>query len=122
MGVSQHLLLSISYYLPSSLPLCFSPLFSSSSSSSSSSFSLRPATLTDRLSTRNQSRPRIYLPNEFVILRGDRGREMFFIIRGTVQILGLDGQVVRELDVGDFFGEAALLTVKPRNATVLAKT
>lgn len=47
---------------------------------------------------------------------------MFFIIRGTVQILGLDGVVVRELDVGDFFGEAALLTVKPRNATVLAKT
>jgi putative ABC transport system ATP-binding protein len=59
-----------------------------------------------------------------IIRQGDAGDRFYLIRDGQVEVsVQQDGQshVVSELGEGDFFGEAALLTGKPRNATVAAK-
>jgi voltage-gated potassium channel len=62
-------------------------------------------------------RPR-ELPSRAIVTRkGQPGDCMFFIIAGEVEIL-IEPQSVR-LGPGDFFGEIALITGGPRNATVM---
>ncbi len=55
-----------------------------------------------------QLRPRLTLPDEFIVRKGDRGESMFFIASGAVRIVIPGGDV--ELGSGDFFGELALIT------------
>jgi len=63
-------------------------------------------------------RPRLLVPDELVIRKGDRGRGMFFISSGAVEVV-LPQEWVR-LGSGDFFGEMALLDQKPRNSDVVS--
>ena len=63
-------------------------------------------------------RPRLLVPDEVVIKRGDRGAEMFLISSGAVEVV-LPGQRVR-LGSGEFFGEMALLSERRRQADVVA--
>ncbi|HYG87690.1 MAG TPA: cation:proton antiporter [Azospirillum sp.] len=65
-------------------------------------------------------KPRLVLPGETIVRRGDRGDCMFFIASGAVEVLvpGLEAPV--KLGTGDFFGEMALLNGQPRNADVRA--
>ena len=63
-------------------------------------------------------RPRLLVPDEIIIRKGERGRSMFFIASGAVEVV-LPGQRVR-LGSGDFFGEMALLNHGPRNADVVS--
>jgi hypothetical protein len=66
-------------------------------------------------------RPVIFTPGDEIIRRGELGEEMFFINRGKIQVLGPDGRnVVAVLSDGQFFGELALLSSRPRNATLRA--
>jgi len=63
-------------------------------------------------------RPRLLVPDEVVIRRGERGNAMFLISSGAVEVV-LPNQQVR-LGSGDFFGEMALLSGRRRQADVIA--
>ncbi|TMJ63719.1 MAG: cyclic nucleotide-binding domain-containing protein [Alphaproteobacteria bacterium] len=65
-------------------------------------------------------RPRFTVPNERIIRRGDRGDAVFFIASGAVEVR-LPARRVR-LGSGEFFGEMALLSGRPRQADVFALT
>jgi voltage-gated potassium channel len=66
-----------------------------------------------------QLRPVVYLPGDYVIRAGETGREMFFINRGTVEVVSRDGETVYTTHTdGDFFGEIALFEGVPRTASV----
>lgn len=64
-------------------------------------------------------KPQLLRPNDLVFRRGDRGDRMYFINRGSVEVLGDDEtNVLAILQEGAFFGEMALLNQEPRNATI----
>jgi CRP-like cAMP-binding protein len=56
---------------------------------------------------------------ETLTTQGEPGREFFVVVDGTVAV-GRGGRKVAELGPGDWFGEIAILTFKPRTATVTA--
>ncbi len=60
--------------------------------------------------------------DEVIIRRGDIAGEMYLICRGEVEVLDINGKVLKTLKDGDFFGEIGLLMPTPRTATVKAKT
>jgi voltage-gated potassium channel len=61
-------------------------------------------------------------PSDFVFRAGDEGEEMYFIRRGTVDVLSADGsKTFATLSDGAFFGEVALLFRQPRNASIRAR-
>ena len=62
---------------------------------------------------------RQYMPGEVIVREGDVGTELFLISDGEVQI-ERGGHEVARLSAGEFFGELALLSGNPRNATVIA--
>ena len=62
--------------------------------------------------------PRFTVPNERIIRKGDRGDAVFFIVSGAVEV-GLPTGPVR-LGSGEFFGEMALLSGRPREADITA--
>jgi hypothetical protein len=58
-----------------------------------------------------------------VVERGDIGSEMFFLTAGQVEVLiSLDEPPVTKLLPGASFGETALITDEPRNASIRAAT
>jgi CPA1 family monovalent cation:H+ antiporter len=63
-------------------------------------------------------RPRLLVPDEVVIRKGERGNAVFLISSGAVEVV-LPNQRVR-LGSGDFFGEMALLSGRRRQADVVA--
>jgi CRP/FNR family transcriptional regulator, cyclic AMP receptor protein len=50
---------------------------------------------------------------------GGRGREFFILVEGTV-VVRRGGRKLADLGPGDWFGEIAILTYRPRTATVAA--
>jgi CRP-like cAMP-binding protein len=66
---------------------------------------------------------RQYSTGEAVFKQGDPGVGMYVVMSGTVEIVyEPTGRVLAELSTGDFFGEIALLTERPRSATARARS
>lgn len=63
---------------------------------------------------------RIIAPGERVVKFGDTGEKMFFIVRGTLDVLNAQGEVVAQLTDGDFFGEISLFLSQRRTAEIRA--
>ncbi|KAJ3229208.1 Potassium voltage-gated channel sub H member 7 [Chytriomyces hyalinus] len=60
-----------------------------------------------------------YVPGDIIISVGDMGFEMFFILKGSVNVM-VGGNLVGRLQEGSFFGELALIANIPRTATIQA--
>jgi voltage-gated potassium channel len=68
-----------------------------------------------------QLRPVVFTPGDFIFRAGQYGNNMYFISRGTVEIIAPDGTtVMTTLTNGEFFGELALLFSQPRTASIRA--
>jgi hypothetical protein len=68
----------------------------------------------------NEMRPIVVTPGEHVFHSGDPAGNMYFISRGTLQVLDRAGKVLTTLKDGDFFGEMALLEGRRRMGGVRA--
>ncbi|KAL0488021.1 hypothetical protein AKO1_015223 [Acrasis kona] len=63
----------------------------------------------------------LLLKGYYCVTAGDKGREMFFIGKGSVQVVSADGKVVyATLREGAFFGEIALVEETRRTASIRA--
>ncbi len=62
---------------------------------------------------------RSFEPGETIFGEETRGRDMYYILSGSVRILR-KGQLLREMAAGDYFGEMAMLIQAPRTATAVA--
>lgn len=62
---------------------------------------------------------RRFAAGETIVREGDPGEEFFLISEGEVEVIRAEHEVAH-LGRGDFFGEVALISGEPRNATVLA--
>jgi CRP-like cAMP-binding protein/Zn-dependent protease len=60
-------------------------------------------------------------PGDVFVAQGEEGDAFYAIASGHADVLR-DGEVIGSLSAGDHFGETALLTEHPRNATVRAHT
>lgn len=68
-----------------------------------------------------QLEPMVFVPGQALMRRGEVGRELFFINKGNVEVLGSDDvAAIAILSDGDFVGEMALLDSLPRANTVRA--
>lgn len=63
-------------------------------------------------------RPRDFPEGAVIVRRGEPGDCMYFVVEGEVEVQLQGGSIY--LGAGEFFGELALLTGDPRNATVAA--
>ncbi len=78
---------------------------------------LTPQQLTD---VAEHMKKRHFAAGETIIREGEPGEEFFLISDGEVEVIRSDNEVAR-LGPGDFFGEVALISGEPRNATVVAE-
>ncbi len=58
-------------------------------------------------------------PGEEIVRQGETGDRFYLVRSGLVEVVR-DGKVLARLGEGEFFGEAALISGSPRNATVRA--
>ncbi|TCJ11854.1 cyclic nucleotide-binding domain-containing protein, partial [Parasulfuritortus cantonensis] len=66
-------------------------------------------------------RPRLALPDETIIRKGERGDAMYFIAAGSVGVGGTPAKPAVVVEAGSFFGEIALIYNTPRTAEVRAR-
>jgi len=66
--------------------------------------------------------PVVFTPSDHIVTSGELGFDMFFISRGSVDVVSADEKTVyATLTTGQFFGEIALLLSIPRTATIIAR-
>lgn len=65
----------------------------------------------------------VFRDGNTIFVEGDKGREMFVILKGDVEIsqkVNNEAMVLRKMSVGDFFGEMSTIRGVPRVATAKA--
>ncbi|CAH1786243.1 unnamed protein product [Owenia fusiformis] len=68
-------------------------------------------------------KPMLFLKGEYVVRKFDIGSTMYFIHRGSVDVVSEDGTMIFDtMKPGRFFGEVALLFSCPRTASIRAGT
>ncbi len=66
--------------------------------------------------------PVVFTPGDYIVTAGEVGYDMFFISKGTVDVVSADGTTTyATLSDGQFFGEIALLLSMPRTASIIAR-
>ena len=66
--------------------------------------------------------PVVFTPGDYIVTAGEVGYDMFFISKGTVDVVSADGTTTyATLTEGQFFGEIALLLSMPRTASIIAR-
>jgi len=68
-----------------------------------------------------EANPRVCEAGETIFREFEMGSEMYVVLEGQVE-LSIDGKVIEVLDLGEPFGEMALIDQAPRVATAVAKT
>lgn len=68
----------------------------------------------------NELEPRVYVPGERIFRVDEAGDALYFIHSGEVEIIDRNDKILATLNEGSFFGEMALISEKPRNATARA--
>lgn len=68
----------------------------------------------------NELKPRIFVPGEKIFRVNEVGDALYFVQNGQVDILTEKDIKITTLEDGAFFGEMALLSEKPRNASAIA--
>lgn len=66
---------------------------------------------------------RTFTPGDVIVKEGESGDTMFVVVRGRVEVVlgsGATEKELAQLGAGEFFGESALLSGRPRTATVRA--
>ncbi|XP_077978719.1 uncharacterized protein LOC144434138 [Glandiceps talaboti] len=65
----------------------------------------------------------LFTPGDIIVYQGDMGREMYFIRRGTCEVLSSDlSRVTSMIGPGQYFGEVGLIFGDYRTATVRASS
>lgn len=68
-----------------------------------------------------QLRPAMFTPGDFIFREGEVGHNMYFISKGSVEIISeKTGAVFATISEGGFFGEISLVMDMPRTASVRA--
>mmetsp|Transcript_20912 Transcript_20912/g.50145 ORF Transcript_20912/g.50145 Transcript_20912/m.50145 type:complete len:246 (+) Transcript_20912:1569-2306(+) len=72
----------------------------------------------------SQLQPRVFVPDDRIVRKGDWGDEMFLIYRGVVKLIEISESTGRGIYLrdGDYFGEIAVLTCGKRMVSVRAVT
>ena len=66
--------------------------------------------------------PVVFTPGDFIVKAGEVGFDMYFISKGSVDVMSADERIdYATLASGNFFGEIALLLSMPRTATIKAR-
>ncbi|UPR00889.1 cyclic nucleotide-binding domain-containing protein [Chloropicon primus] len=63
-------------------------------------------------------KPLLCLEDDYIIRDGEVGNEMYFLLKGHVQVMDPEGGIIASLPAGSFFGEMALVYNEKRNASV----
>ena len=64
----------------------------------------------------------VFSEGEMLAVQGEPGDTMYMIVEGEVHVLGTDEQELAVLSAGDFIGEMAVISSKPRAASLMAKS
>jgi putative ABC transport system ATP-binding protein len=85
----------------------------------------RNLTPTELINIAERMKTRRFSDGQPIIRQGDTGEEFFLLASGSVSVnVATSDQPERRMatmSVGDFFGERALITGEPRNATIVAE-
>ncbi len=65
-------------------------------------------------------RPALFMPGDYIIHKGETGDQMYFISRGTAELLDDENHPMATFTDGSFFGEMALILSQPRTANIRA--